>query len=116
MSEVPNPNNPEEETQPIVYASPVKRTWAWVAVVYMILFTATFTYYLATTELVGGLSHLMVAPAFGGVTATAIFRHRSGNHRGGLVACLIIVIFSLVMMIDCLVVGIPLLLASLGVT
>lgn len=71
----------EEETEPVVYASPVKRAWAWVGVVYMLLFLATFTYYLATSRILIGIGPLFLCPALGGLAATAILRCRHG--RGG---------------------------------
>lgn len=109
--------SPEEEQQqePVVYASPVKRVWAWVGIVYMVIITITFTYYLATTLIVDGLTQLMLVPALIGIAATAIVRFHSGEGRGGVVACIITVAAAAFLTIDNLMVGIPLLLSSLGV-
>ena len=72
----------------MVYASPVKRAWAWVGVVYMLMILAAFTYYLATARFLIGLGPLFLCPALGGLAATAILRRRLG--RGGLPACVLL--------------------------
>ena len=38
------PQEPEEAREPVAYASPVKRAWAWVGIVYMLMFVAGFTW------------------------------------------------------------------------
>ena len=85
---MPEEKRPEEERAPVVYASPVKRAWAWVGVVYMLMILAASTYYLATARFLIGLGPLFLCPALGGLAATAILRRRLG--RGGLPACVLL--------------------------
>ena len=86
---MPEEKRPEEEERaPVVYASPEKRAWAWVGVVYMLMILAAFTYYLATARFLIGLGPLFLCPALGGLAATAILRRRLG--RGGLPACVLL--------------------------
>ena len=79
---------PEEPQEPYVPASPIKRTWAWVAIVYVVICMVLFTYYLATARFLIGLGPLFLCPALGGLAATAILRRRLG--RGGLPACVLL--------------------------
>ena len=78
---------PEEPQEPYVPASPIKRTWAWVAIVYVVICTVLFTYYLATARVLIGLGPLMLCPALAGLAVTTVLRYRSGRARGGLAAC-----------------------------
>ena len=58
------PQEPEEAREPVAYASPVKRAWAWVGIVYMLMFVAGFTWYLATARFLIGTGPLLLCPAF----------------------------------------------------
>ena len=105
---------PEEPREPYTPASPIKRTWAWVAIVYVLLCTVLFTYYLATARVLIGLGPLMVCPALGGLVVTAVLRYRSGQSRGGVLACLSLTGICVVLLLINLYVGIPSLLRNFG--
>lgn len=105
---------PEEEKPAYVPASPVKRTWAWVAVVYMVICTVLFTYYLATARVLIGLGPLMVCPALAGLAVTIVLRYRSGKARGGRWACAALTGACAALLLINLYVGIPSLLQNFG--
>ena len=93
------PEEPEEKP-PVTYATPVMRAWAWVGVAYMLIVLATFTYYLATAEILIGIGPLLLIPALGGLAATAVLRCRQGQGSrlsAGLLAgaCLVLTAWSL---------------------
>lgn len=99
---------------PVVYASPTKRAWAWVGVVYMLLFTAAFTYHLATGRLLYGLGPLFLCPALGGLCATSVLRYRAGKGRGGLPVCVGLAGLCALLLLLNLWVGVPSLLRNFG--
>lgn len=71
--------DPGQQSEPPVYASPVKRAWAWVGIAYMLITLATFTYYLATARILTGIGPLLFCPALAGLGAhrrTALSRRR----------------------------------------
>ena len=105
---------PEEPEAAYVPASPVKRTWAWVAIVYVVICTALFTYYLATARILIGLGPLMVCPALIGLAVTTVLRYRSGRARGGPLACLSLTGVCVILLLINLWVGIPSLLRNFG--
>ena len=59
--------DPGQQSEPPVYASPVKRAWAWVGIAYMLITLATFTYYLATARILTGIGPLLFCPALAGL-------------------------------------------------
>lgn len=67
-----DPLTSSEESAPVVYASPLKRVWAWVGVVYMVLMVLLVTYSLAFGSYLHGVGGLLVCPALGGVTASLV--------------------------------------------
>ncbi len=81
---------PEEQKEPIVYATPMKRLWAWVGVVYMVGLTLLTTYGLAHGSFLTGIGSLMVTPALVGLGSAAILRYREGKGRGGIAACVLV--------------------------
>ncbi|WP_317381038.1 hypothetical protein [uncultured Intestinimonas sp.] len=105
---------PEEERPAYVPASPIKRTWAWVAIVYVVLCSLLFTYYLATARVLIGLGPLMVCPALAGLAVTTVLRYRSGKSRGGLVGCVALTGACVALLLINLYVGIPSLLRNFG--
>lgn len=103
----------EQQPQPpITYASPVKRTWAWVGIVYMLLILCTFTYHLATATYLIGIGPLLLCPAVAGMAVTAVLRFRAGQGRGGLPACIITVGVCAALIVFQLITGIPALLQN----
>lgn len=81
MSDEKNvPNTPEEEQkEPIVYASPMKRIWAWVGVVYMVIITFLIVYMLAFGNYLRGIGGIMICPALGGGIATLVYMWKMGD-------------------------------------
>ena len=106
--------SPEEPKEPYVPSSPIKRTWAWVAIVYVVAASALYTYHIATARMLIGLGPLLVCPALAGLAATAVLRYRGGRSRGGLVACLALAGICVALLLINLYVGIPSLLRNFG--
>lgn len=112
----------EEEKQspqePVVYASPMKRLWAWVGVVYMVILVLLMTYMFANGAYLHGIAPLMVIPAVAGLAASAVCVWVTGgkeNHTAGRLA--LMVLFVLVCAAVCvynLIVGVPALMANFG--
>lgn len=80
----------DEPKEPIQYASPMKRLWAWVGVAYMVILTLLNVYGLAHGYFLTGIGPLMVTPALVGLGCAAILHFREGKGRGGLVACVLV--------------------------
>lgn len=112
----PHQNQDPQQQEPVVYASPVKRTWAWVGVIYMLITIATFTYYLATAKVLVGIGPLLLCPALGGLCATILLRHRAKKGRGGLLSCVLLSGACIALLVLNLVRGIPALLQNFGGT
>ena len=114
-----NPEMPPENDatpEPVAYASPLKRIWAWVGVVYMVIIVFLMTYLFANARYLQGIGSLMVVPALAGVAASSVWIWREGAHRDlpraillGLIlaACVVLAILGLVN-------GIPALVANFG--
>ncbi len=68
----------ETPTEPIVYASPIKRVWAWVGVAYMVVIVFLITYLFAFGAYLQGIGALMVCPALVGVAVSAVLLWRQG--------------------------------------
>ena len=80
----------ETPAQPIRYATPVQRTWAWVGVVYGVILVLLTTYALAHGTYLRGIGGIMVSPALCGLGATVILRYKQGVGRGGAIPCVLI--------------------------
>ena len=106
--------DPGQQSEPPVYASPVKRAWAWVGISYMLITLATFTYYLATARILTGIGPLLFCPALAGLGATAVLRYRTGEGRRGPVACAVLTALCAVLLLLNLGIGIPALLRNFG--
>ena len=109
-------NSGDPQKEPVVYASPMKRIWAWVGVVYMVIIVFLMTYMYAKGAYLTNIGSLMAVPALGGEAASSICAWRtSGNrspvHAAGLAAilaaCAVLIVLGLV-------VGIPALLSNFG--
>ena len=83
------PENTEKKEE-TVYATPMKRLWAWVGIAYMVILVLLMTYSLANGGLMNGIGPLMLSPALAGIGASAILRYRTGWGRGGLPVCIFI--------------------------
>ena len=58
-------------------ASPVKRTLAWIALVYVLIFLALTTYFYFTGTMLGNLAPLLAVPGLIGLGALALVSWRS---------------------------------------
>lgn len=74
MSKQNHPPQPESEYIP---ASPVKRTMAWIGVVYMVIIIALTTYFYFTATMLGNLQQLLVLPALIGGGILLVVSHRT---------------------------------------
>lgn len=107
------PSSQEPPKEPIKWATPVQRVWAWVGVAYMVILVLLSTYALSHGWYLRGIGGIMVAPALGGLGATVILRYRQGVGRGGLGACVLIAGASFALAVWNVIRGIPALLGQL---
>lgn len=105
--------NKPEQKEPVTYASPVKRLWAWVGVVYMVILVLVNTYALATARYLTGIGALALIPALCGLGGTVILRCRAGQGKGGLPACVVLAGACFALAVWNLIRGLPPLLAQL---
>ena len=105
---------PETEEKPSwTPASPIKRLWAWVGVVYMVIFVLLTTYGLAHGKYLTGIGSLMLVPALAGAGAAAIVQYRTGGWKGGVGTCILVSGASFVLALTNIIRGLPSLLAQL---
>ena len=69
---------------PVEYASPMKRLWAWVGLVYAVGYALLMAYAFARGDFPQGIGQLLLAPALAGLGASVILRYREGKGHGGL--------------------------------
>ena len=110
--------NQEEPREPYVPASPLKRVWAWVGVVYMVIIVCLMTYMYGTGTYLHGIASLMVIPALGGGAASAVCLWLTAPREGRTPARRAMMIFitalCLALIVINLINGIPALLANFG--
>ncbi len=85
---------PEEKDSPktesgYTPASPVKRTMAWIGIVYMIIVVVLTTYIYATGQALHNLAPLLAVPALAGLGALSIVSWRSSGKPGKWTAILL---------------------------
>ena len=101
MSEHTNKPDANQEEQGYTPASPVKRTMAWIALVYVLIFLALTTYFYFTGTMLGNLAPLLTVPGLVGLGVVAIVSHRSTGSPGrtativAVLACWALAAFSL---------------------
>ena len=78
-----------EEEQGYIPASPVKRTMAWIALVYVLLFLALTTYFYFTGTMLGNLAPLLTVPGLIGLGILSIVSWRSAGKPGKWAAILL---------------------------
>ena len=100
----------EKENQ---YATPMKRLWAWVGVVYALGATFLVTFALAHGDFPQAIGQLLIAPALAGLGCSVILRYREGKGRGGLGVCILLAGISFALAAWNLIRGLPVLLAQL---
>ena len=113
MNDIDKQTPQEPQKEPVKYATPMQRLWAWVGVVYMVILTLLTTYALSHGAYLRGIGTLMLSPALCGLGASAILRYRQGIGRGGLVACVAVAGGCFVMAIFGILQGIPAILSQL---
>lgn len=79
-------NHPQEngqrEERGYTPASPVKRTLAWIGVVYMVILVALATYFIFTGQALGNLGPLLTVPGLIGLGALALVSWKSTGKPG----------------------------------
>ena len=103
----------EPQKEPVKYATPMQRLWAWVGVVYMVILVLFSTYSMARGHALTGTAGLLLSPALVGLGGTALLRYRQGMGRGGLWACILVTGGAFGLAVWNLVQGVPILLSQL---
>ena len=113
MSESKRP--PEEHTPDKGYtpASPVKRTLAWIALVYVLILLALTTYYYYTGTTLGNLGPLLTVPGLIGLGILSLVSWRSTGRPGKWAAIALVVVCWLIALLT-LPIGIAGLLSNFG--
>ena len=114
---MPEPNHSsDQDREPKGYtpASPVKRTLAWIALVYVLILLALTTYYFFTGTTLGNLAPLLTVPGLFGLGILALVSWRSTGRPGKWIAILIAVVCWL-LAIATIPIGIVGLLSNFGV-
>ena len=98
---------------PVEYATPMKRLWAWVGVVYAVGWALLMTYALAKGDFPQAIGALLTVPALAGLGGSVILRFREGKGRGGLPVCVGLSGICFLLAVWNLIRGLPVLLAQL---
>ena len=96
----PPPDRPDDlnqdQQEPYVPASPVKRTMAWIGIVYMVILLCLTTFYFYTGRMLGNLAPLLTVPGLIGLGALILVSwHSTGHPRRGLAFGLSLLCFCL---------------------
>lgn len=96
----PQPDRPDDlnqdQQEPYVPASPVKRTMAWIGIVYMVILLCLITFYFYTGRMLGNLAPLLTVPGLIGLGALILVSwHSTGHPRRGLAFGLSLLCFCL---------------------
>ena len=96
----PQPDRPDDlnqdQQEPYVPASPVKRTMAWIGIVYLVILLCLTTFYFYTGRMLGNLAPLLTVPGLVGLGALILVSWRSTGHpRRGLAFGLSLLCFCL---------------------
>ena len=98
---------------PVEYATPMKRLWAWVGVVYAVGWALLMTYALAKGDFPQAIGALLTVPALAGLGGSVILRFREGKGRGGLPVCIALSGTCFALAVWNLIRGLPVLLAQI---
>ena len=82
MSNKNTNHTPEVEEQDYVPSSPLKRTLAWIALVYVLIFLGLTTYFYFTGSMLGNLAPLLTVPGLIGLGILAIVGWRTTGKPG----------------------------------
>lgn len=77
-----HPPEDRKEDKGYTPASPVKRTMAWIALAYVLIFLALTTYYFYTGTMLGNLAPLLTLPGLAGLGALVLVSWRSTGNPG----------------------------------
>ena len=96
----PQPDRPDDlnqdQQEPYVPASPVKRTMAWIGIVYMVILLCLTTFYFYTGRMLGNLAPLLTVPGLISLGALILVSwHSTGHPRRGLAFGLSLLCFCL---------------------
>lgn len=94
-------------------ASPVKRTLAWIGLVYMVIVVALTTYYFYTGSMLGNLAPLLAVPGLIGLGILSLVSWRSTG-RPGKAPALLLAVLCWVLALATLPIGIAGLLSNFG--
>lgn len=100
------------EAPEIQYASPMKRLWAWVGVIYAVGYALLMAFALAHGDFPQGIGALLIAPALAGLGGSVILRYREGKGKGGLPVCILLSAISFGLAVWNLIQGLPVLIAQ----
>ena len=117
-NKTPGSSQEEQPGEPYTPASPLKRIWAWVGVVYMVIIVFLMTYMYGTGTYLQGIAALMLVPALGGGAASAVCLWLTASQEGRTPArramMILITALCLALIVVNLINGIPALLANFG--
>ncbi|MEA4933974.1 MAG: hypothetical protein VB071_10435 [Lawsonibacter sp.] len=94
-SDLPEDERPEGQPpteKSYVPASPVKRTLAWIALVYALMFLALTTYYYFRGTMLGNLAPLLVVPGLIGLGVLSLVSWRTTGSPGRTTAVILALI------------------------
>ena len=93
MSDQPKKPDFNKEDRGYVPASPVKRTMAWIGLVYMLIFLALTTYFYFTGTMLGNLAPLLTVPGLIGLGVLCLVSWKSTGSPSRAVAILLAIVF-----------------------
>lgn len=76
-NEPKRPEEDDQEDQGYTPASPVKRTLAWIALVYVLIFLALTTYFYYTGTMLGNLGPLLTLPGLVGMGILILVKRKT---------------------------------------
>ena len=82
MSDKKTNHNDWDEEEVYTPSSPVKRTMAWIALVYVLIFLALTTYFYFTGTMLGNLAPLLTVPGLLGLAAVILVSWRTTGKPG----------------------------------
>ena len=82
MSEKKNNLHDRDEEEVYTPSSPVKRTMAWIALVYVLIFLALTTYFYFTGTMLGNFAPLLTVPGLLGLAAVILVSWRTTGKPG----------------------------------
>lgn len=104
---------PEKRPEWYTPASPIKRTLAWIALVYVLILLALTTYYYFTGTTLGNLGPLLTVPGLIGLGILSLVSWRSTGQPGKWAAIALAVVCWLIALLT-LPIGIAGLLSNFG--